>query len=166
MISKHTKKNPWDSLFPPNLGCDPKIPLIHLLPGSYEPPHGENSSKYPPTNCPPHPASASRCRLQTAPGGFQGDSKLRRASQLWSLRSWSCQGLPKTPEIQRRIVFKGKVKEKMVDVFLKKTRADSEQIFFFQMDLVEVVEAVFVFPCGDQSPIKTTKFLERTGDCL
>lgn len=84
-----------------------------------------------PTNYPPHPASASRCRLQTAPGGFQGDSKLRRASQLWSFRSWSCQGLPKTPEVQRRIFFEGKVKEKMVDVFLKKTRADPEQIVFF-----------------------------------
>lgn len=41
-----------------------------------------------------------------------------------------------------------------------------ECVFVFQMDLVEVVEVVFLFQCGDQSPIKTTKFLERTGDCL
>ena len=121
-----------DSLFPPNLGCDPKIPLIHLLPGSYEPTHGENSSKYPPTNYPP----TTRPRPRDV--GSKQHQVVSREIPSFAVRA-SCgafahgvaKASQKHPKFNGDIFFEGKVKEKMVDVFLKKTRADSEQIVFF-----------------------------------
>lgn len=106
-----------------NLGRDPKIPLIHLLPILMNQPMGKiPPSILLPTAPPPTGQVVSReipsFAVRASCGAFAHG--VAKASQ-------------KTPEVQRRFFFlKGKVNKKMVDVFfLKKTRADDQQMYFF-----------------------------------